>query len=164
LIGLMVITPSPPLPAGTLLGATGFSTVIVNCGETDSTVKFCGKVLAVCEVDGAVPVMVMVYATVVVSDCVVMVADAMAGAVTLVGLTVQRGMSTIVCVVDVTVQARSTVPVNPLSEPTVMLDEDVPPGDTALGERGSATMVKVWAEADGKARRAAKRHRAVIAA
>jgi hypothetical protein len=159
----MVITPSPPLPAGTLLGATGFSTVIVNCGETDSTVKFCGRVVAVCEVDGAVPVIVMVYATVVVSDCVVMVADAMAGAVTVAGLTVQTGMSTIVVVVDVIVQARSTVPVK-LSTPTVMLVEDVPPGDTALGERGSAARVKVWAEATGKARSAAKRHRAMIPA
>jgi len=163
LIGFTMITPSPPLPAGTLLGATGFCTVIVNCGETDSTVKLCGWVAAVCEVDGALPVMVMEYATVVVSDCVVIVAEATAGAVTAAGLTVQTGMSTIVCVVEVTVQARSTVPVK-LSAPTVTLEEDEPPGDTALGERGSASRVKVWAEADGKARRAANRQRAVIPA
>ena len=99
----------------------------------------------------------------VVSDCVVIVAEAMAGAVTVAGLTVQTGMSTIVVVVDVTVQAKSTVPVK-LSTPTVMLVEDVPPGDTALGLRGSAARVKVWAEADGKARSAAKRHKAAIPA
>src|SRR5580704_4987312 len=39
LMGLMLITPSPPLPAGTLLGATAVCTVIVNCGDTASTVK-----------------------------------------------------------------------------------------------------------------------------
>jgi hypothetical protein len=38
LIGLMSITATPLLPAGTLAGAVAFSTVIVNCGVTASTV------------------------------------------------------------------------------------------------------------------------------
>jgi len=40
LIGLMVMVPSPELPAGTLVGTTAFSTEIVNCGVTASTVRF----------------------------------------------------------------------------------------------------------------------------
>jgi hypothetical protein len=59
LMGLMVTVPSPPLPAGTLLGTTAFVTVMVNCGVTASTVRVSGWVDAVCEVEGAVPVMVM---------------------------------------------------------------------------------------------------------
>jgi hypothetical protein len=38
LIGLMSITATPLLPAGTLPGSVAFSTVIVNCGATASTV------------------------------------------------------------------------------------------------------------------------------
>ena len=36
--GLMLIVPSAPLPAGTLVGATGVWIVMVNCGATDRTV------------------------------------------------------------------------------------------------------------------------------
>ena len=39
LIGLMVMIPSPPLPAGTLFGVTAFSTAMVNCGVTASTIR-----------------------------------------------------------------------------------------------------------------------------
>jgi hypothetical protein len=39
LLGFMLTTPSAPLPAGTLVGATALWTVIVNCGVTASTVK-----------------------------------------------------------------------------------------------------------------------------
>src|ERR1019366_209992 len=55
LMGLMLMTPWPPLPAGTLLGTTAFSTVIVNWGLTASTVRLCGCVVMVCKVEGAVP-------------------------------------------------------------------------------------------------------------
>jgi len=58
LIGLMFTVPSPPLPAGTLLGLTG-AVVMVNWGVTASTVRLCGWVLVVCPVEGAVPVMVI---------------------------------------------------------------------------------------------------------
>jgi hypothetical protein len=40
LMGLIWTTPSPPLPALTLLGDTAFVTVMVNCGVTDNTVRF----------------------------------------------------------------------------------------------------------------------------
>jgi hypothetical protein len=58
LIGLMVTIPSPPLPAGTLVGATALCTVMVNCGVTANTVKVSGAAVWV-PVD-AVPVIVMV--------------------------------------------------------------------------------------------------------
>ena len=45
LIGFTLTTPSAPLPAVTLLGATGLCTVIVNCGVTANTVKFSGGVV-----------------------------------------------------------------------------------------------------------------------
>jgi hypothetical protein len=54
----MMITPWPPLPAGTLLGTIGLCTLMVNWGETASTARLCEGVLWV--VDGPVPVMVMV--------------------------------------------------------------------------------------------------------
>src|SRR6266567_1238361 len=57
LIGLMVMVPSPPLPAGTLFGTTAFSTARVNCGVTASTVRVSGGV--VCVPVDAVPVIVM---------------------------------------------------------------------------------------------------------
>jgi hypothetical protein len=104
--------------------------------------------------------MVMEYATVVVSTCVVMVAEALAGGVTLAGLTMQLGGSTVPWVVDVTWQPRSTVPLKPLSVPIVMFEDDVPVGGTASGDKGAACRVN-WAEADeGKTNNAANRHRA----
>ena len=59
LIGLMMIVPWAPLPAGTLLGDIALSTVMVNCAVTASTVRVSGGAFVVCPVEGAVPVMVM---------------------------------------------------------------------------------------------------------
>jgi hypothetical protein len=158
LIGLRVMVPSPPLPAGTLLGTTAFSTAMVNCGVTARTVRVRASGAGCVPLD-AVPVIVMVYPTVDVSPFVVIVAEALAGGVTVVGLTVQTGGSVVTCV-DVTWQARSTVPLKPLTVPIVMFEDDVPPGATASGENGAACRVTFWANAaDGKIRRAAHRHR-----
>jgi len=98
-------------------------------------------VLVTCPVEEAVPVMVIWYATVVVKPCVVMVAEALAGGVTVVGLTVQTGVSVVTCD-EVTWQVRSTVPVNPLTVPTEMFVDEVPPGSTASGDREAACRVK----------------------
>jgi hypothetical protein len=117
---------------------------------------------------GAVPVegvaeMVIVYPTVLVSPMVVTVAEALALGVTVDGLTVQTGGSTTVVTVDVTTQARSTVPLKPLIAPTVMVDDEVPPGATASGLNGAACRVTPWADAsDGRARQAASRHRVAM--
>jgi hypothetical protein len=97
---------------------------------------------------------------------VVIVADALAGGVTSAGLTVQLGGSTVVWVIDVTWQPRSTVPLKPLTVPTVMFEDDVPVGGTASGDRGAACSVNWpdWANADeGKANNTANRHRAATA-
>ena len=59
LIGLMLMMPWPPLPAGTLLGCTGLCMVTVNWGAIASTVTSSGSVVVFCPVEGAVPVMVM---------------------------------------------------------------------------------------------------------
>ena len=84
-------------------------------------------------------------------------AEALAGAVTDAGLTVHEGP--FVKIGD-TWQPRFTVPMKPLSAPTVMFAEDVPVGGTASGDRGSAARVKVWADAsDGRVRKAANRQR-----
>ena len=98
-------------------------------------------------VEGPVPVMVTEYPTVVVSLVVVIVTVALAGGVTVVGLTVQTGVDVVVCV-DNTSQVRSTVPLKPLTVPIVMFEDDVPPGGTASGENGSACRVKSCADAD----------------
>lgn len=77
---------------------------------------------------------------------VVMVTAAFAGGVTVFGLTAQVGGEVVVCV-DETWQVRSTVPLKPLTVPTVTLEEEVPPGATAAGENADACKVKSWAEA-----------------
>ena len=59
LIGLIVMIPSPPLPAGTLVGSMVLFTVMVNPGVTASTVRLSAGVVMVCEIEGAVPVTVM---------------------------------------------------------------------------------------------------------
>jgi len=59
LIGLMLIVPCPPLPAGTEVGVTALVTEMVNWGATASTVTVCADVVIVCDVEGAVPVIVM---------------------------------------------------------------------------------------------------------
>lgn len=58
LIGLTVIIPWPPLPAGTDVGETARVTVMVNCGDTARTVRPCGAVVVVCPMEDAVPVTV----------------------------------------------------------------------------------------------------------
>jgi hypothetical protein len=55
----MVMVPCPPLPAGTEPGVTALVTEIVNWGAMASTVTVCACVVTVCEIEGAVPVMVM---------------------------------------------------------------------------------------------------------
>ena len=77
----------------------------------------------------------------VVRPVVVTVAVAPAGGVTVVGLTAQAGVD-VVAWVDETWQVRATVPLKPLIVPTVMLEEEVPPGATASGENGAACRVK----------------------
>jgi hypothetical protein len=96
---------------------------------------------------------------------VVIVTAAFAGGVTVVGLTTQVGGAVVVCV-DETWQVRSTVPLKPLTVPTVMLEEDVPPGATASGENGVACRVKsACAEAEeSKVRNAVAAHKTAIMA
>lgn len=79
---------------------------------------------------------------------VVIVAEALAGGVTVVGLMAQVGVEVVACGA-VTWQVKSTVPANPLTVPTVMLEDVVPPGATAAGANGAACRVKsAWAEAE----------------
>ena len=155
LIGLMLTMPTAPLPAGTLPGWTALCMVTVNCGATASTVTSCGGVVVVCP--GAVPVIVMEYGTSAVSLLVVIVAEAVPGAVTVAGLTTHAGGS--VKVPGVTAQLRLTVPLKPLIAPTVIFEAEVPPAVTASGENGAACKVKLPCAnaADGKARQAANR-------
>ena len=95
----------------------------------------------------------------VVSSLVVTVAEALAGAVTVAGLTVHAGGS--VKVVGMTWQLRLTVPVNPLTDPTVTAADEVPSGGIATGENVEVSKVKLWAEAEiGRLNRAANRQRA----
>ena len=114
LIGLTLMVPWPPLPAGTLLGETGVAIVMVNCGDTASTVRFLESGIVVL---GEVPVTVMVYRPGVTGPAsvaaVVMVAVAPPEGFTDGGLIVQTGrIAPAVC--EVTRQLRSTVPLKPL--------------------------------------------------
>jgi len=138
LIGFIVTTPVAPLPAGTLVGATEVATLIVNWGVTASTVN--GSAGVVKLVVGPVPVIVTLYPTVVVVLNVVIVAVAVAGTVTDCGLTVHTGVS-VVCCDDVTWQLRLTVPLNPLTDPTWIVEDDVPPGAMASGLNDEACRV-----------------------
>lgn len=98
-----------------------------------------------------------------VSLCVVIVADALAGAVTVVGLTEQTGGSIRFWLVEVTTQLRVTVPVKSSTDPTVIFEDAVPPGATASGENAAACRLKFCAAAPaGRIRitRAAHSHRA----
>lgn len=89
---------------------------------------------------------------------VVIVAEALAGAFTVAGLTAQAGGS--VKVVGVTWQVRFTVPVKPATDPTVMSADEVPSGGTATGENAEASRVKVCADAEtGRLKSAASRQR-----
>lgn len=130
LMGLIVTTPVAPFPAGTLVGATAVVTVIVNCGLTARTVS--GRSGAEYVVVGPVPVMVTLYPTVVVVLSVVIVAVALPGTVTDCGLIAHCGVSVVGCA-EVTWQLRFTVPAKPLTDPTWMFEDDVPPGAIASG-------------------------------
>lgn len=57
LIGFTLTVACPPLPAGTLLGATVADTVIVNCEVTD---KMATSFESVCVIPAPVPVTVTV--------------------------------------------------------------------------------------------------------
>jgi hypothetical protein len=89
----------------------------------------------------------------------VIVAEALEGAFTVAGLTVHAGGS--VKVVGMTWQLRLTVPVNPLTDPTVTVADEVPSGGIATGENSDACRVKVCADAEiGRLNSAANRQRA----
>ena len=105
--------------------------------------------------EGPVPVIVTEYPTVVVALVVVTVATALAGGVTVAGLTAHAGGEVVVCAEE-TWQASATVPVKPLRVPIVILEEAVPPGASASGENEAACRVKsAWADADDTLIRAA---------
>src|SRR5579864_2859730 len=74
----------------------------------------------------------MLYGCVLVSVFVVTVALALPGAVTDGGLTVHTGGS-VATACDVTWQVKLTVPLNPLTDPTRIEDDETPPGATASG-------------------------------
>ena len=76
--------------------------------------------------------MVTLYPTVVVWVVLVMVAVAVAGGVTVEGLTVHTGVDVVACV-PVTWQLRATVPVKPVAGSTRIEEDDVPPGAIATG-------------------------------
>jgi hypothetical protein len=97
---------------------------------TASTVNGSAGVVNV--VLGPVPVIVTLYPTVVVVLSVVIVAVAVPGTVTDCGLTAHTGVSVVVCD-DVTWQLRFTVPLNPFTDPTAIVEDDVPPGAIASG-------------------------------
>ena len=90
------------------------------------------------------------------------VTEALAGGVTVAGLTAQVGVSVIVCgCAGATWQLKSTVLLNPFTVPTATCADDVPPGATASSDSGPACSVKLCAPArDGKARKTANRHKA----
>jgi hypothetical protein len=112
---------------------------------------------------GPVPVIAMLYPTVVVWVVVVIVAVAVAGGSTDAGLTVQAGGEVVIWF-EVTWQLRFTVPLKPPTAPTLILVDDVPPGATACGS--SEVVLRVnsevpWATAAGtKRRHTARRHNA----
>ena len=86
-------------------------------------------------------------------------AEALAGAFTVAGLTAQAGGS--VKVDGNTWQVRLTVPVNPPTEPTVTVADEVPSGGIATGVKADASRVKLCAEAEiGRLKSAASRQRA----
>lgn len=87
------------------------------------------------------------------------VAEALEGAFTVAGLTEHAGGS--VKVVGMTWQLRLTVPVKPLTDPTVTVADEVPSGGIATGENSDACRVKVCADAEiGRLNSAANRQRA----
>jgi hypothetical protein len=91
------------------------------------------------------------------------VAEALAGGVTVAGLTVHTGASTTVAV-EVAWQLRSTGALNPLVVPTEMFEDDVPPGSTASGDSGAACSVNCADAVDGNASSRASRQNTAIPA
>jgi len=122
---------------------TALITVIVNCGVTASTVRLC---CAVCVVGAplivVVPVKVTVYRPGVAPPAfvaAVIVAAAPAGGDTEVGLIRHAG---VIAVAGVTAHVRVTAPLNPLSGLSRILEAELPPGATAIGEKADACNVK----------------------
>ena len=129
--------PCAPLPAGTLVGATTLVTLIVNCGDTARTVSGSGGVVNV--VVGPVPVIVTLYACVVVVLWVVTVAVAVAGVVTEFGLTVHTGVAVDACC-EVTWQVKltATLGLEVEGSPITIEEEETPLGATATGSNEAA--------------------------
>ncbi|HXJ87270.1 MAG TPA: hypothetical protein VMS18_10665 [Candidatus Binatia bacterium] len=166
--GFTVTVPWAPLPATTLLGAMLLVTLMVNCGDTASTVRGIGGVVYV--VVGPVPVIATLYSWVVVVLWVVTVRVAAAGVVTVAGLTMQTGGSVAGCDA-VTWQLKFTVTLGLLvGTPIVTREEETPLGATASGLNDAAVRVNSevpCAMADGlemgvKSAQAASRHTAAI--
>jgi hypothetical protein len=163
LIGFTVTTPSAPLPATTLLGASVLVTLMVNCGVTERTVNGSAGVVTV--EFALVPVIVMLYSIVVVSIFVVTVAVAVPGTFTELGLIRQLGGSMMELSDGLTWQLRFTVPVNPVVEPIWTCEEAVPVGEIASGLNGAASKVNSCADAvddKAKTRATVKNHSARI--
>jgi len=147
--GLTVTVACAPLPAGTLVGATAPVTLIVNAGDTASTVSGSGGVVYV--VVGPVPVIVMPYAWVVVVLSVVTVAVVFPGEVTDAGLTMHAGGLVAACC-PVTWQVKFTVTPGlvGVGSPTIISEEETPLGATASGLNDCALSVNSdvpWATA-----------------
>lgn len=156
--GFTLITAWPPLPAGTLLGATALWIVMVNSSVTASTVRSIGANDTVPE--ASVPVSVMLYPIVGVVPVVLIVAVAPPDDVIDAGLTRHVGSSAGGIETEaVTVHPSVTLPVYPLGVTTVMFEEDVPPAAVASGEKAVAVKVKsTEADAAGTTSRLASRH------
>ena len=168
--GLTVTVPWAPLPAGTLLGATAPVTLIVNAGDTASTVS--GSAGAVYVVVGPVPVIVTPYACVVVVLWVVTVAVEVPGDVTVAGLTMHSGgLVATCCPVTWQLKVTETLGLEGSGNPTTIWEEETPLGATASGLNGSGVSVNSevpCAKADDTNKtainaQAAKRHTATIA-
>jgi hypothetical protein len=71
---------------------------------------------------------------------VVTVAVAPALGVTVDGLTAHTGGEVVTCA-EVTWHDKATDPLNPFTDPTVIAEEEVPPGASASGLKGAATRV-----------------------
>lgn len=138
--GLTVTVAWAPLPAGTLVGATAPVTLIVNAGDTASTVS--GSAGVVYVVVGPVPVMVMPYACVVVVLWVVTVAVETPGDVTDAGLTMHEGGFVATdCPVTWQVKFTVTLGLEGVGNPTIISEEETPLGATASGLNDCALSV-----------------------
>ena len=89
---------------------------------------------------GPVPVIAIVYSVFVLVALVVIVAVALPGADTAVGLTVHTGVS-VVAIDEDTWQPSETVPVKPFTDPIWILVDETPPGATAAGDNADGCSV-----------------------